>query len=563
MRTAVSSSHWRWTALIVLSFGVLGGLAWRAALAAEEPATRDLSDFVEVKPSHSLLGTGGGYFAKVTVKNVGEDDLAGPIAVVVKGTGLATLRISEPTGNLPSGEPYFVIVPQGQTLVVEKSKTMTLDLQSEGALRGADRRKFALDVQVVQLLADKEKKEEPAAGRPGLPGLPGIPNGGAAGAPPGNAGNGGNQQPAKEPKLEPKPADGPLPKQPEADGKPDPGLGTKPPADEAVKRVMGVQNAVTPEFLKQAGVVGTGTGLASNGDVVLRVYVERAGIRKNLPESVQGVQVQTVVTGKMRPFYDTPASGKQAQAGVPRQTSPDPNCDDNPRQFFARAVPIGVSIMSERTGCAAGTLGCRVKDSNGNLFILSNNHVMADENSGVVGDLILQPGPLDAFTQCVDDPSTSIAELADFVPIDTTGGQNIIDAAISSTTAAEVGNATVCGGYGKPKTTTAPATLGLAVMKYGRTTNLRVAYVTALNVSVVVGYVPGPALFVQQIEFRNDLTDIPLGAPGDSGSLIVTKSSRNPVALLFAGSALVTIGNPIDDVLTAFDVTIDGETPGN
>ena len=38
---------------------------------------------------------------------------------------------------------------------------------------------------------------------------------------------------------------------------------------------------------------------------------------------------------------------------------------------------------------------------------------------------------------------------------------------------------------------------------------------------------------------------------GDSGSLIVTQNTADPVALLFAGSDTDTVGNPIGDVLLA------------
>jgi len=78
----------------------------------------------------------------------------------------------------------------------------------------------------------------------------------------------------------------------------------------------------------------------------------------------------------------------------------------------------------------------------------------------------------------------------------------------------------------------------------------------------VVAYTSGPATFVDQIEFTNP-GGTPLGAPGDSGSLIVSRPDRNPIALLFAGSegAGTTLGNPIDTVLGSFatPLTIDGE----
>lgn len=42
------------------------------------------------------------------------------------------------------------------------------------------------------------------------------------------------------------------------------------------------------------------------------------------------------------------------------------------------------------------------------------------------------------------------------------------------------------------------------------------------------------------------------GAPGDSGSLVVTQDTADPVALFFAGSDLDGAGNPVGDVLNSF-----------
>ena len=89
--------------------------------------------------------------------------------------------------------------------------------------------------------------------------------------------------------------------------------------------------------------------------------------------------------------------------------------------------------------------------------------------------------------------------------------------------------------------------------------------VFALNAAVEVGYGGGKvALFVGQII----ITPGSFSAGGDSGSVIVIddrKGKRSgaddlkPVGLLFAGSSMITIANPIDAVLNRFSVTIDGE----
>ena len=98
----------------------------------------------------------------------------------------------------------------------------------------------------------------------------------------------------------------------------------------------------------------------------------------------------------------------------------------------------------------------------------------------------------------------------------------------------------------------------MRVMKYGRTTGQTKGKIYAINATVDVGYDSGVARFVDQII----VTPGGFSAGGDSGSLVVTddrKSTRQPVGLLFAGSSLVTIANPIDLVLDRFGVTVDGE----
>jgi len=55
-----------------------------------------------------------------------------------------------------------------------------------------------------------------------------------------------------------------------------------------------------------------------------------------------------------------------------------------------RPLRIGCSVGHFRI--TAGTLGCIVRNGAGGVMILSNNHVLADENRARKGDSILQPG---------------------------------------------------------------------------------------------------------------------------------------------------------------------------
>jgi hypothetical protein len=101
---------------------------------------------------------------------------------------------------------------------------------------------------------------------------------------------------------------------------------------------------------------------------------------------------------------------------------------------------------------------------------------------------------------------------------------------------------------------TKPATLGMRVRKYGRTTEYTEGNVTLLNATVNIAYstMAGQktARFVGQV-----ITEA-MSQGGDSGSLIVDATENKAVGLLYAGSTLATIFNPIDDVLTQLNVTI-------
>src|SRR6266571_1690475 len=74
-----------------------------------------------------------------------------------------------------------------------------------------------------------------------------------------------------------------------------------------------------------------------------------------------------------------------------------------------RPAPGGVSIGHVQI--TAGTLGVLAR-RNGRPVILSNNHVLANQNAGHVGHSILQPGPADGGRL-----QDTIARLVDFVPI--------------------------------------------------------------------------------------------------------------------------------------------------
>lgn len=322
----------------------------------------------------------------------------------------------------------------------------------------------------------------------------------------------------------------------EQEGAPVNGPGPDP---KMVAKVMEIQNKHTPDLLKQKGIAGTATGVDKAGNVVVTVYTTGAD-SPVIPKTLDGVPVQAALSGPFR-FSD-------GFAGQPQF---------NPKLRAQRPVPIGISSINNENPacggsvCATGTVGCRLKDQFGNVFGLSNNHVFADLNAGVIGDDIVQPGPAD--NNCVCSPSDVIGQLFAFKPIDFTFQPNAFDAAIIKTTTQLVSNRTLPDGYGVPRTTTVKnASLGMPVMKYGRTTGFTKGNIVAINAAIPVA----GALFVNQIIIIGNGGTF--GGPGDSGSLVVDEN-RFPVGLLFAGAGQITAINPIQPVLDYFGLQIDGD----
>ncbi len=302
---------------------------------------------------------------------------------------------------------------------------------------------------------------------------------------------------------------------------------------------LAAQARYTDKLLGVPGVVGTGVGLTAKGRPAVKVFTRAVDV-SGLPTALEGVPVETVVIGEIRAM---PATRAAPEAGV--VVSPDDR--------FPRPVPIGVSTGNEGT-CSAGTIAARVK-AGGKVYALSNNHVYALENRAPLGSKVLQPGRYDL--NCATGSDAAMGSLTKYVPVVfSSTASNVVDAAIAVTSTTLLDRRTPLDGYGTPTASPVPATLGQEVQKYGKTTRLTMGRVDAINATVMVAYATGVTRFVGQILVAGRG---PFCRAGDSGSLIVTTAGRQPVGLLFAGTASgYTFANPINAVLKALNVTIDG-----
>ena len=225
-----------------------------------------------------------------------------------------------------------------------------------------------------------------------------------------------------------------------------------------------------------------------------------------------------------------------------------------------RPLLIGASVG--HVGVTAGTIGAFVRRGDA-TYLLSNNHVLANENLAKVGDRILQRAAYDGGKQ----PSERVARLRFWIRLRKTG-TNLADAALAEIDAGVPVDFSrlrglVSGKDGRlaglgPVSVDAQETM----FKIGRTTGPTAGRVTAFDIdNVIVNYDAGNLRFDNQIEIegagRKAFSD-----GGDSGSLIVN-AGMQAAALLFAGGDSggsnglgLTYANPIHNVLKDLKATL-------
>jgi hypothetical protein len=225
-----------------------------------------------------------------------------------------------------------------------------------------------------------------------------------------------------------------------------------------------------------------------------------------------------------------------------------------------RVRPLAPGFSVAHVDVTAGTIGAFVSvGGDAALRVLSNNHVLANEDEATAGDAVLQPGPYDGGR----DPQDRIGAFERAVALSDSGA-NVVDAALAAL--ADGIDADPLD-YGELGTLSGvlehPAEAG-AVAKRGRTTAYTRGRVTAFELDgVQVGYTRGTLTFDDQVEIESTGSGS-FSAGGDSGSLIVTaETAPRAVGLLFAGSETggpsgtgLTFANPIAAVLRELGVSL-------
>lgn len=224
-------------------------------------------------------------------------------------------------------------------------------------------------------------------------------------------------------------------------------------------------------------------------------------------------------------------------------------------QKRSRPIRPGCSIGHFRI--TAGTLGCFVQSPSGVLYIISNNHVLANENRSRKGDAIIQPGAYDGGS----DPADRIGLLERSIRL-RVSTVNLMDAATCTIEKGVTHDPRVKNAGRIKGLFAGPLADGIAVRKLGRTTGLTEGRITAFELdNVVVRYDLGNLRFDDQIEIEGRGTTA-FSDGGDSGSLVFNDDMEG-VGLLFAGGDQggtnglgLTYANPLGTVLTKLRVTL-------
>jgi hypothetical protein len=215
----------------------------------------------------------------------------------------------------------------------------------------------------------------------------------------------------------------------------------------------------------------------------------------------------------------------------------------------------------------AGTIGALLEDSSGERYLLSNNHVFAQENGNggkvTAGDEIIQPGTLEwYYDSSLKGQSVTVGKVTGWVPIEYgSTGHNLVDAAIAEVYPSDsLDSQGRILGIGPINAEVMSPSVGQPVHKAGRTTGHTWGLVSAIHVDgLKVSYDGGTATFDDQIYVANQGSCGSFSDSGDSGSLILSgpdsgnKDLSSPVALLFAGGNTGTFGNPIGAVLSGLN----------
>ncbi len=219
--------------------------------------------------------------------------------------------------------------------------------------------------------------------------------------------------------------------------------------------------------------------------------------------------------------------------------------------------PLTPGTSCGRRDAGVGTLGPLVRIE-GAEYVVSNNHVLANNNQGETGDEILHPGA-PGLTTADHEPPHRIGSLTGFIPL-RRGEPNLVDAAwcrLDDDVDFTCGISEVVGAEELER--------GIRVAKQGRATGYTEGRLSAFALQHCFLECPplGILQFKDQIEIKPDGVGPFFSIGGDSGSLVYRPDTKEAVGLVFAArkpsldpSRSAAYVNPMPAVLEQLGATL-------
>lgn len=290
--------------------------------------------------------------------------------------------------------------------------------------------------------------------------------------------------------------------------------------DTEIQRVQEALEGKRQELLSLDNVVSVGIGRKVTDGVTTDEVCAIVGVKQKLPESQ--IPEDQIVPSSVRGVTTDVQEVGEFVAQVVKEVEPQAD-----RRGENRPVPQGVSVG--HPDVTAGTTGWMYSTDDGNTYVGSNNHVLANVNAASVGDNTLQPGTADGGV----DPDSKVGTLSYFKEI---ADGVTVDLAISVLNADHT-NSLV--GIDKPITGYLESvSLDDQLVKSGRTTGVTTGTVQQVNASVEVGYGEAGSFQIEDCIITSDMSE-----GGDSGSptAIEEADGLKAVGRLFAGSSSATV----------------------
>lgn len=324
-----------------------------------------------------------------------------------------------------------------------------------------------------------------------------------------------------------------------------------------IQSAIGVKDRHEHDLLNITGVIGTGVGLdeANPNAAAIIVFTDRAEAA-GIPHSIEGVKTRVEMVGTVT-AYNT-YTGKY-RSPIPAGVSVGDNDECAAGSIGAMVTTSGISSSPsyEATGSANDVITSYSQPYSTSTphFMLSCNHVFANENGATGSDQMDQPGRYD--NHC--NTGNGVGALYAWNYIDS-GHNNYYDAALAQCDPSVSGgwsphmspnNYYTPSNYSSSNCAEAPA-LNMKVEKVGRTTGLTTGSIEAIDVTIKVQYTNFVATFIDQIEVKGTFIKA-----GDSGSMMVTNDSHHyPVGLDFAGGGGGSFANRMDHIAQDFGLTM-------